>query len=236
VQFYVIGDIRTDDPIYDADVHAMKPQHLGEGRRCQICNEPVNSLPWLPPYHAEIAVHGSKLGDYVKVSGTSALVSDRFRLAWAAEVLRGIDEFSPLARLRIRPARLGRRPLTYFHVTAQYWGTQVDFKRSVFDYTRGGTCHHCHSGIIETVRGLFIDESSWTGEDIFMAWGKPGSIIVTDRVRQMRDKHGLTNMNMTPVEEFFWDPLKQWTPYDHSPPYWGYTPPEAPEIDPSATN
>jgi len=66
------------------------------------------------------------------------------------------------------------------------------------------------------VRGFAIDESSWTGEDIFIAWGKPGSIIVTDRVRQLRDDHDLKNVTLTPVEKFVWDPLKQWTPVDYS--------------------
>jgi len=143
---------------------------------------------------------------------------------YSMAALRGLNPRAQIVQVCTRtpgehpltPTRLSRRPLTYFHVTRQYCGTQVDYERSLFDYTRGGTCNHCHSGIIECVRGLFIDESSWTGEDMFIAWGKPGSIIVTDRVRQMRDKYSLTNMNLTPTEEYLWDPLYKWTPIDYS--------------------
>jgi hypothetical protein len=51
---------------------------------------------------------------------------------------------------------------------------------------------------------------------MFRAWGLSGRIIVTDRVRQLRDDYGLTNVNLTPVEEYFWDPLNKWTPVDYS--------------------
>jgi hypothetical protein len=48
-----------------------------------------------------------------------------------------------------------------------------------------------------------------------------GVIVVTDRVRQLRDDYGLTNINLTPVEEYLWDPLYKWTPVDNS---GGYVP------------
>lgn len=38
----------------------------------------------------------------------------------------------------------------------------------------------------------------------------------TDRVRQLRDDYCLTNVNLTPTEEYFWDPLKKWPPVDYS--------------------
>ena len=63
-----------------------------------------------------------------------------------------------------------------------------------------------------------VDSTSWSGEDMFYAWGLCGTVIVTDRVRQLRDDHGLTNVTLTPTEEYFWDPLKSWTPIDYSPP------------------
>jgi hypothetical protein len=78
----------------------------------------------------------------------------------------------------------------------------------------------CLQAGVDSVRGFAIDEKSWTGEDIFIAWGRPGSVVVTDRVRQLRDDYGLTNINLTPVEEYFWDPLNKWTPVDYSRPDW----------------
>lgn len=235
MQFYVLGDLRTDDWTYHADGYGMKPKNQGDAPECPVCGECIGMLPWLPPYHAEIMVHGKKLGDLVRCIGPELLVSERFRHAWEQEKLGGIEVFSPLVRVRIRPARLGRRPLTYFHVTPRYCGTKIDVEKSVIDFSRGGTCKQCHGGMIDSVRGFAIDESSWSGEDLFKPWGMPGKIVVTDRVRQMRDKYELTNINLTRVEEFLWDPEKRWTPYCWYLPD-GFTPPETAEIETGTSN
>lgn len=217
MQFFLLGDLRTDDPTYAAYGHSIKPEHIGDAPRCPLCNQYVGMLAWLPPYNAEIVVHGRKLGDIIECSGNDLLVSAHFRDAWLTEGFRGIDVFSPLERLRIRPARLGRKPVTYFHVEPRLFGTQIDLARSLIEYDRPITCSKCGSGGIDSVRGFAIDEKSWTGEDLFFPWGMSGRLIVTDRVRQMRDKYGLTNMNLVPVEEVLIDPYRRWTPVDHSP-------------------
>jgi hypothetical protein len=180
-------------------------------------------LPWLPPYRAELTAYGKALGD-VAFDGMELLVSERFRAVWEAANLRGI-EFMPLEKIRVRPARLGRKTVTYFHVAPRRFGTRVDLTRSLIEYDKPFTCEYCMDAGVDTVRGFAIDEGSWTGEDIFVAWGMPGSIIVTDRVRQLRDEYDLKNVTLTPVEKYFWDPLSKWTPVDYSPPDW-YKPDE----------
>ncbi len=234
MQFYVLGDLRTDDWTYHALGYGIKPENVGDAPECPACGEYVGMLPWLPPYHAEIIVHGKKLGDVVDC-GAELLVSDRFREAWEKEGLRGIEEFSPVERLRIRPARLGRRPLTYFHIKARYYGTRLDLQKSLIDFRKPPTCSYCQTGHIDCVRWLAIDESSWTGEDFFIAWGRTSDIIVTDRVRQMRDKYELTNINLTRVEEYLCDLERRWTPYcDYLPD--GLTPPETVEVETGTSN
>jgi hypothetical protein len=197
----------------------MKPARQGEAKRCPACDCFVSMLPWLPPYRAELQAYGKALGDIAFGPGGDLLVSDRFRSAWEAANLRGL-EFSPLERIRVRPARLGKKTPTYFYVLPQPYGTQVDLERSLIETNRPITCNTCKSGGVDNIRGFVIDESSWTGEDMFEPWGLLGVIVVTDRVRQLRDDYGLTNINLTPVEEYFWDPLYKWTPVDNSPPDW----------------
>lgn len=227
MRFFVLGDLRTKDWTYDAWVRALKPKNQGSAPVCPICGLYVGMLPWLPPYHAEIIVHGKKLGDVIYPGGSSLVVSERFRNAWENEGLRGINEFSPLERIRIRPGRLDKRTPVYFHIARRHFGTRVDDEHSHIEYARPTSCPKCKGADVDIVRGFAIDESSWTGEDLFYAWGADSSIIVTDRVREMRDKYGLTNMNMTPVEEYLWDPLNQWTPVDYSP---DEPPPEVHEV------
>ncbi|MBK9266729.1 MAG: hypothetical protein IPM54_43955 [Polyangiaceae bacterium] len=219
MRFYAMGE-PGDDWTYKTTFYRMEPKHTGDAQTCPQCHGYVGMLPWLPPYNAEVVAYGKALGDVVLGSSDDLLVSARFREAWETSNLRGL-EFSPVERLRVRPARLGRKPHTYFHAEARLFGTQVDVERSRIEREEPIQCHKCKYGrLILSIRGFAIDEKSWTGEDIFAAWGMPGTVVVTDRVRQLRDDYGLTNVNLTPVEEVFWDPNKRWTPYDHSPPYW----------------
>jgi hypothetical protein len=186
---------------------------------CPECGEIATLLQPLPPYRVTLKAYGRALGDLAFGTGEGLLVSERFRSAWEVANLRGL-EFMPLEHVRVRPARLGKKTPIYFHTVPQLHGTQVDLERSLIEYDRPITCNKCKSGGAQTVRGFVIDESSWTGEDMFYPWGLSGSIVVTDRVRQLRDDYGLTNINLTPVEEYFWDPLNQWTPVDYSRPDW----------------
>lgn len=217
MQFYVM-DLEVGSP-YETWCDTMEPDHRGtmdDSQKCPRCGESMGSFfPWLPPFRASLRAYGKQLGD-VAFETSDILVSEKFRLAWTAAQLKGIDTFHPLERIRVRPARLGKKTPTYFVVQPKRFGTRVDLNRSLIEYDRPFTCMMCLEAGVETVRGFTIDESSWTGEDLFIAWGKPGSIIVTDRVRQLRDEHDLKNVTLTPVEKFVWDPLNRWTPVDYS--------------------
>jgi hypothetical protein len=56
------------------------------------------------------------------------------------------------------------------------------------------------------VNGFRIDEATWTGEDMFRPWGLTGTVIVTERVKQLRDDYDLKNVELTPTEEYSYPP------------------------------
>lgn len=216
MRFYVMG-LEVGSP-FETWVDRFEPIHRGttdDCQKCPKCGEWMGLLPWLPPYRATIRAYGKQLGD-VTYAGMDLVVSEKFRVAWTEAKLQGIDVFHPLERIRVRPARLGRKTPTYYFVKVQRFGARVDLERSLIEYDKPFTCMYCLEAGVDTVRGFAIDASSWTGEDLFIAWGKPGSIIVTERVRQLRDDHDLKNMTLTPVEDYVWDPLNKWTPVDYS--------------------
>ena len=220
---------------HETQFDKMEPVHRGEiadCRTCPACGRSVGSLPWLPPYRAELKAYGKALGDVAFGTGRNLLVSDRFRNAWEGAHLRGLV-FTPLERLRIRPPRLGKKGATYFHVAPQLFGTEIDLERSNLEHEEPIKCSKCkYGGLLLSIRGFAINEKSWTGEDMFRPWGLSGDIVVTDRVRQLRDEHSLTNINLTPVEQYFWDPYNRWSMNDLSPPDW-YKPDEDSDDEPA---
>ncbi len=218
MQFYVLEQSSFfDDGTYATHAYCLAPDVTGDAQRCPNCNLFVSSLPWLPPYHAEVLAYGRAFGDVAFAAGDSLLVSNRFRQAWLDAHLVGLDVFSPIERIRVRPVRLKKHVPTYFQVAPRLFDVQVDLDHSLIEYSRPVTCLKCKSGGLESVRGFLLDESTWHGEDMFFAWGLPGLFIVSERVRELRDKHGLTNLNLIPTENYFWDTYRRWTPVDHSP-------------------
>ena len=217
MQFYVL-DLEIGSS-HDTTFNELEPRHIGESHerpKCPICGRFVGSLRWMPPYRAEVVAHRRELGD-VAFSSMDLLVSEKFRLAWTQAQLRGINEFLPLERMRARPARLNKKTVTYYYVEVRRFESVVDLDRSRVIYAKPYTCPMCKDGVgTESVRGFKIDETSWSGEDLFIAWGMSACIIVTDRVRQLRDKYGLTNITLLPTEEYFWDPYHLWSVSDYS--------------------
>jgi hypothetical protein len=203
-QFYLL---RSHVGEYHTVFHPMKPDRTGDAPRCPECDKCVGMLVWLPPYRATVVASFSKLGDIADGPGDSMLVSERFRRAWEERQLKGIKEFAPLERLRIRPARLAKPGIVYYRIAPEPFGAAIDFEHSKFKYGGIITCSKCKrmphmNGVI----GFTIDQASWTGEDIFRPWGLTGWVIVTDRVRQLRDDYDLKNVDLTPTEEYVYPP------------------------------
>lgn len=153
-----------------------------------------------------IKAYRGKLGDVTDTSGDSILVSARFKQAWEERGLKGIEAFTPLERIQVRPARLGKPMPIYYHIAPRRYGTRIDFPRSHIKHPPI-TCKTCQSmGRIKSINGFSIDESTWTGEDMFRVWGLAGTILVSHRVREMRDDYDLKNMEMIPIEDYYYAP------------------------------
>ncbi len=66
--------------------------------------------PWLPPYRAELVLHGEELGDFIDAGGYDLLVSERFAQAFQEEGLTGLEGFHPVELVRVRRKRRGPKP------------------------------------------------------------------------------------------------------------------------------
>ncbi|MFE8599902.1 hypothetical protein [Archangium violaceum] len=169
-------------------------------------------MKWLPPYRVELELHGEDLGDFIKNSAYDLLISERFAEAFRAEGLTGLEGFHPVEVVRVR--RRGKRalkPITvprYYVVSSRFGRAAVDLVLNRVRTHRTPTCPECRSGGISAINGFVLEPETWSGEDIFRPRGMPGEIVVTERFKSFVERHALTNMVLTPTEQFVWDPGK----------------------------
>jgi hypothetical protein len=65
----------------------------------------------------------------------------------------------------------------------------------------------CRSGGLDAIRGLALEEGTWSGEDLFEARGLQGLVLASERLRQFVEDETLTNVGLVPMDEYVWDPL-----------------------------
>jgi hypothetical protein len=195
---------------YDADVDKAEPVNRGDAPRCPRCGSFIGLLKWLPPYRVELELHGEELGDFIKNSAYDLLISERFAESFRAEGLTGLEGFHPVEVLRVRRrGKRARRPITvprYYVVSPCFGRAAVDLLLNRVRTVRTPTCPECRSAGINAINGFVLEPGTWGGEDIFRPRGMQGDIVVSERFKSFVERHGLTNMVLTPTERFVWDP------------------------------
>ena len=174
--------------------------------RCPECGEICSMKQWLPPYRVELQRYGSIFGDMI-FGGGDILVNQSFVTAWTARSLKGLEPLYPVEVVSVRPRSLMKTLQRYYWVDIQPTKPRIDRARSAFSGT-DPECLLCgYPAIINAIFTLRIDETSWSGEDIFVPWGAI-EIIVTQKVVDLAQDYGLTNVTTIPIEEYRWDPLR----------------------------
>jgi hypothetical protein len=200
---------------YDVDADQAEPVNLEEGADCPKCGYPIGMMRWLPPYRIELLLHGEELGDYLETQGDDLLVSERFAQAFREEGLTGLEGFHPVEVVRVRRKRRGPKPShvpQYLAVTACFGRAAVDVARSRIRYAKPPTCEECRSDGADSIHGFSLEPATWKGEDIFRPRGLYGHLVVSERFARFVERHGFTNMTLTPTEKLVCDPLERGPP------------------------
>ena len=195
---------------YDADVDTIEPVNLAEAPRCPHCGDIIGLLTWLPPYRVKLELHGEELGDFIDGVGYELLVSERFVEAFRTEGLTGLEGFHPVEVLRVRRMRKkSRTPLTvprYSVVWPCFGRAAVDLVLNRVRFSTPPTCAECRATGIDATHGFVLEPGTWAGEDIFRPRGMQGKVVVSNRFKDFVERHGLTNIRLTPTEQFVRDP------------------------------
>jgi hypothetical protein len=199
---------------FDTKFDKVDPVNRGDAPRCPQCGDVIGMLTWLPPYRVDLELYGKHLGDFVEGPGYDLLISKRFADAFREEGLTGLLGFHPVEVLRVRRKRKGSKvtdtPL-YFVVSACFGRAAVDVAHSRIRST-AATCTECRALEPDTIHGFSLEPGTWAGEDVFRPRGLQGGVVVSERFAEFVQRHGFTNMRLTPIEEYVWDPGRRGPP------------------------
>jgi hypothetical protein len=197
---------------HDAEVDPVEPDNVGDAPRCSRCGDVMGMLTWLPPYRVELELHGEELGDFIDAPGYEWLISERVAEAFRAEGLTGLEGFHPVEVLRVKCLRKRpRKPLTvprYYVVWPCFSRAAVDLVLNRVRTVEPLTCMECRVAGINAINGFVLEPGTWGGEDIFRPRGIQGKIVVSERFKEFVERHGFTNVVLTPTEQYVWDPSK----------------------------
>jgi hypothetical protein len=164
-------------------------------------------LPVLPRWRVELEVWGRYFSDLAFGAGTDVLVSPRFRDAFLRSGLTGLSGFAPVEIAKV-VARLGKIPNplpSYFQAVTGRSRAVLDDRASGLDYEERWTCDECRTGLMERMRRLVLEPGTWSGEDVFIARGLPGTIITSERFKQFCDKEVFTNCTLIEAANYHFD-------------------------------
>lgn len=158
-------------------------------------------LRWEPPLRAEIETWGATFGDLAFGPGDSFLVSERFKGLWEQERLVGLHGFEPVevVKVRHRGKRIKEQPPRYFRVWAERSEAAADQVRSGIQWMSPPTCEVCRVGTMKGQERIVLESDP--KENVFIARGLPGQVLVDDRFKRFCEEHAITNCSLVPAEQ-----------------------------------
>jgi hypothetical protein len=178
---------------------------------CPQCGRGLGMLTWFPPHRIKLS--STRYPD-ILWGAACLMVSGRFRQLYEKAGLTGIVRFDPPAEI----VKVGRKPVArveppppdYHNVTYIHGAADLDDQLSGARRDRV-SCGFCRPSIA-AVKQVVLRPGSWSGADLFEAFGFPGSILVSDRFKQWVDDHALTGAELIPAQQYYfdWDADRRW--------------------------
>ncbi|HVE83700.1 MAG TPA: DUF1629 domain-containing protein [Myxococcales bacterium] len=204
---------------YDTGCMQVDSVEYGEMPRCPRCGKHVGLRPLVPPIKMDLEIRGQGPGDYAKPPGSSALVSERFVDAFRAEKLTGVLSFEPVEIANVvRKIETGSfDPLPpYFLMEVCLGRAAVDESRSRLRRASPVDCPECRRTDVDGIYGFKIEPGTWEGEDISRPRGLQTEFLASERLAKLMKDRAFTNVKLTPIERYWWDPRRRGPPSSDS--------------------
>ena len=187
--------------------------HYSDTPSCPECGRSIGNSRWEPPYDIKLE-QSHKIGDFIDgFGGCDFIASYHFtKLATEAHI-KGIERKFVIDAVRWETKtkmRAQDRP-TLFGVDIVYSKTRVLYDDMGVVWRKEPSedcCKVCGpggggiNGIYKKIEKVVIDESTWTGEDMFHPMNFSENIILSQKVANLIEDYGLTNAKFIPCEEY----------------------------------
>lgn len=180
----------------------------GNAPQCKVCGLNLGGLHLLPPITGELWLYAEYFSDLIE-GGSSLIMSERARDAFLHSQLKGVGNFLPVTVTKVK--RFGRKKL--INSQSQYFLAYVIHSRAAIDDNASGlersenpVCYECRlDGIIKRAKRVELEANTWYGEDIFIARGLPGTIIVSERFKSFCENNKFLGIKLIPATEYAFD-------------------------------
>jgi hypothetical protein len=136
--------------------------------------------------------------------GADFLIAAPVATTFLESGLSGLAGFDHVEPVSVRGTSTA--PPGYVHVRVGIGSARIDEARSSIRRSGDVECDECRfGGTLDAVHGFAIAPDSWTGIDVFIARGLPGTPIVSERFKNWAEQEQLTAVRFTPTETFAWD-------------------------------
>jgi hypothetical protein len=201
MNFFVLRLGEVGNP-HEADAIKDDPHVTSEPRTCSKCGKPITLRPWLPPRRVVLEVYGKGYPSFVYVSSNGIIVDEHARDVMIEHGISGLDPFEEVEIVRVKGRSVrGKPPPRYFVTGMLEQSARLDKVRSDVVPYPGEPCDQCLRPYPKSLRRLVLEEGSWTGLDVFRAWGC-GYVIVTERFAKVVESEQLTNARLIPAAQF----------------------------------
>lgn len=207
MKFHVLKSPRDIQRPAVTDFVDADPVNRGQAPKCPSCGHFIGGLAWLPPHRAVLEVWGKEYGD-IAFFMDELLISKRMADLYRAEELSGLqgfDEVEIVKVIRRGGSRLRTPPPPYYCVTVARSRAAIDVETSGLVLREPYTCNECRGGFIIRTARVVLEEGTWSGEDIFIARGLPGTILTSKRFKAFFDRHLINNGILIDATEYSFD-------------------------------
>lgn len=186
----------------------VEPMRTGEPLRCDVCGGTLGLLPWRPPCYAELEFTGNCFEDIAFGPADELLISESLKTLYKEGGFVGLSGFYKVHVTRLKGLK-GKR----HSCIPPYYAVQIAHSHATIDDRASGAvrepkhpCPRCHaSRLLKRIRQVKLVQGSWSGEDIFIARGLPGVILVSPRLAARLRRADMRGVHLVDAAAFGFD-------------------------------